>query len=116
MDRTPQNRLFVHKAHTFAMFDDTEELKELKLSSDNVKDLNDEESTPLIVAARAGAYGAVKVLLRIAGVDVDKRDIAGKSALLYAIESDSLQMVKHLLRSGADPLVKDKAGLTGLLW
>lgn len=114
MDRTPQKRLFVHKAHTFAMFDDVDDLRELKLTSENVNDLNEEERTPLIMAARAGAYNAVRVLLRIAGVDVDKRDIAGKSALIYAIENDNRQMVKHLLRSGADPLVKDKAGRTVL--
>lgn len=37
------------------------------------------------------------------GADVNAKDDFGKTALTYAIESDSLQIVKHLLYNGAFP-------------
>jgi ankyrin repeat protein/pimeloyl-ACP methyl ester carboxylesterase len=47
------------------------------------------------------------------GVDINARDISGKTALYYAAKSDeSIEFVRYLVSKGADPSVPDLDGLT----
>jgi ankyrin repeat protein len=51
--------------------------------------------------AGRGDLEAVKKVIEKGG-DVNKRDIAGQTALMYAAESGSLEVVKYLIEKGAD--------------
>lgn len=64
----------------------------------NVRDEND--STPLIEAARNGHDDVVGVLL-IARADVNAKDKFGKTALMYASEGGHSESVELLKQAGA---------------
>ena len=51
--------------------------------------------------AGKGDLEAVKAMIED-GSDVDKKDIAGQTPLMYAAESGSLEVVKYLVENGAD--------------
>ena len=60
------------------------------------------ESFPLYYAVNAGHYDAAKLLLDM-GADIDKTDGSHTNALHVAIGTNSVDMVRLLLRYGADP-------------
>lgn len=64
----------------------------------------------LHIPAGKGNLEAVKKELLI-GKDINRRDAAGQTALIYAAESGQLSMVKYLIENGAD--INIKASFTG---
>jgi len=69
---------------------------------------------PLILAARAGQVGLVRLLLE-RGADVNARDKETEAtALIAAAHQGHLQVVELLLQKGADVNAKDKNGRSAL--
>jgi ankyrin repeat protein len=69
--------------------------------------------TPLMLAAGSGNDGVVSSLIQHKA-NVNQKDIAGESALIYAIKINSVAVVKTLLAHGADPNAKVADGLPAL--
>eukprot|EP01012_Entosiphon_sulcatum_P006091 TRINITY_DN12841_c0_g1_i1.p1 TRINITY_DN12841_c0_g1~~TRINITY_DN12841_c0_g1_i1.p1 ORF type:complete len:827 (-),score=139.59 TRINITY_DN12841_c0_g1_i1:118-2598(-) len=78
-----------------------------------VSDVNcvsgDEDATPLILAAMNAQVGVVQLLLQQKGIEVNKVDADGKSALFEAAYTGSKTIVKALLEAGAEPNLAEKA-------
>ncbi|MEP3280006.1 MAG: ankyrin repeat domain-containing protein [Stappiaceae bacterium] len=78
------------------------------------------ELTPLMWAAGhandAPSSDGIKVvtLLSDAGVDINRRDNRGRTALMIAATRGHTEMIEFLLKSGADRALTDKKGLTAL--
>ena len=70
-----------------------------------------------MLATRRGLLDIVNLLLA-KGADVNSRDEDGRTALMWAAdsESDSSETVKSLLIKGANPNAGDKDGATALSW
>ncbi|MDD4220319.1 MAG: ankyrin repeat domain-containing protein [Sphaerochaetaceae bacterium] len=47
-----------------------------------------------------------------AGINIDAKDMYGKTPLMYAAENDSLEVIALLLRAGADVIARDNDGET----
>jgi len=62
---------------------------------------------PLLLAAAAGALGAVRLLLA-RGAEVDALSGAGHAALHHAAQRGHLEVAGALLDAGADPLLEDR--------
>jgi ankyrin repeat protein len=58
--------------------------------------------TPLMAAARSGLPQVVTLLLQ-AGANVNARNVSGETILTQAITSGSVETIRLLLESGADP-------------
>ena len=69
----------------------------------------------LNAACISGSFQCVNLLI-IAGADVHRTDMVGKSALLTTIASreSKVESFDYLIRLGADPLQKDRRGCNGL--
>lgn len=65
--------------------------------------------TPLMMACYADANKAAAQLVAY-GADLDKVDMDGVSALMYAASKNNPMLVQLLLRNGADKSIKDKNG------
>lgn len=84
-------------------------------------DLTDSHDlTPLMWAAgHANDVPAKEALATIdlllsRGADLDRRDDRGRNALMIAAERGHEDVVRHLMETGADPLVKDRDGKTAI--
>ena len=71
------------------------------------------KKTFLILAAERGRIDEAEFFLDC-GSDVNARDVFGASALRYAVGPPNYDMVKLLIRRGADPKLEDNTGLTPL--
>ena len=71
------------------------------------------KSTPLMEAARDGHLEIGKRLLR-AGARIDHPDVAGGTALHWAVRAGQTQYAEILLKAGADQSVRDGSGETPL--
>lgn len=80
--------------------------------ADNTKD-GDGDSA-LHLAAADGAQGSADYLLG-RGLAVDLRGGSDRTPLMVAVMADQTQMVKWLLRQGADPKLKDNEGFNPLM-
>jgi ankyrin repeat protein len=79
-----------------------------------VKDSVGKAPIPLIIAARSGQIGLVRLLLE-RGADVNARDKETEAtALITAAHQGHVQVVEILLQKGADVNAKDKSGKTAL--
>ena len=65
--------------------------------------------TPLHIACTLGFYNFVQYLINL-GVNMNDLDKDNKTALFFAVESKSVQIVKYLIINGADKYIKDKIG------
>jgi serine/threonine-protein phosphatase 6 regulatory ankyrin repeat subunit B len=79
------------------------------------RDVNRYYATLLVVAAREGHVGVVRLLLE-RGAEVNAAAIFGETALHYAAGGGHEQMVNVLLSSGADSSMKSHHGSTALMW
>lgn len=78
-------------------------------------DLNSREnsgSTALLEATNRGHTRIADALLSTPGIQVDLRHPTGFTALILAVENNNAEMVRLLLQKGADPSLRDAAGLT----
>ena len=72
------------------------------------------KNDPFIQAAKRGSNIAIKKLIK-SGVDINKRDDAGRTALMHASLNSFLMVVKILIAAGADVNLQDKEGRTALM-
>ena len=70
----------------------------------NIK--NKSSWTPLHIACYRGYYEFVQYLVNL-GVDIDCKDVDGKTPIFYAVQSNSARVVKFLILSGANKNIKD---------
>jgi len=68
------------------------------------------EKSVLFYAAESGNLELVKYLVELKGLDVNKKDILGRTPIMYAAES-KLDVVKYLVEHGANIDVVDENGL-----
>jgi ankyrin repeat protein len=105
------------------------------LNKNNINSLFDHdggETTPLIFAILSilyikltESYGKktpvdsfnkiIEDILVIEGIDVDKANEKGETALMVAVKENSLEITKMLLKNGANVKKKDKRGMTALM-
>jgi len=78
-------------------------------------DIDEYGFTPLIEAAIARQAGIADALIA-RGVDVDKPDVTGRTALHWAVDNDDVEFTKGLLAAGANPNAYTRAGLSVLVY
>ena len=77
------------------------------------KDCSEDNGEPLRTAAKSGNVSGVEYLIQECHVDVDKRDIHGATALLFACLESHLEVVDILLEFNANVhLCADETPLT----
>ena len=69
---------------------------------------------PLLIAAQEGRTEVVQLLLAAPGIDVEARDTDGVTALYMAVQNNFLDIVKQLVRRGADVNLPTSDGSTPL--
>jgi len=69
-------------------------------------------SGPLVLAASSGHLQAVRTLILQGGCDINERDEAGWTALMWAVSASNLPLVSFLLSNGADVEVRSARGAT----
>ncbi|KAK0530520.1 hypothetical protein OC835_003988 [Tilletia horrida] len=67
---------------------------------------------PLVLAASSGHLEAVRMLVLQAGCDINERDEAGWTALMWAVSASNLPLVSFLLSNGADVETQSLRGAT----
>ena len=87
-------------------------LRSLLMAGADLNLLDDEDQTPLMVAAEWNDVGKTKLLLE-AGADVNAKNCYGETALMKAAE-ENVDIVKLLLEAGADVDAKNSCGETAL--
>ena len=75
---------------------------------------NAEGNSALHLAAAGGAQGAADLLLK-RGLAIDLRGSNERTPLMEAVMADQTEIVRWLLRQGADPRLKDKEGFKPLM-
>lgn len=77
-----------------------------------IEDRNKEGMDPLILAV--DCEFSVDTLAELVGLgcNVNNQDCIGRTALHYAVDLENKDIIKFLLSHGADPTIKDSAGLT----
>jgi len=80
----------------------------------DVNMVDEDQETPLHVAADEGYYQVVQLLVKEGKINVNRRDVDGDTALHEAADEGHLAIVKFLVENGADPSIKNKKGRTPL--
>lgn len=70
--------------------------------------------TPLHILARQGRYPLLETAFA-AGADIDRRDFAGRSCLIWAAREGMIKTIEALLERNADPTLKDDAGRDAII-
>ncbi len=70
-----------------------------------------EDHTPLDWAADTGDVNQIEFLLR-RGLDLQRVDVEGRSALFWAVRSSRVAATRFLVRCGCDPHQADRSGQT----
>ena len=82
---------------------------------DKTTDGYDEPLTPLIMACRWSSLHIVSLLVKHPGIDIDRRNAEGETALGWAVrKSENLDMVKLLVEAGAKIHLRDGKGFSHL--
>ena len=84
----------------------------LKGSKVNAK--NSKGDTPLILATKANNYEVVKELCNNESLEVDHKNMHGKTALHYAVALNHAKIADTLMNHGGSALVADNNGYTPL--
>lgn len=82
---------------------------------ESLDDIDEYGFTPIIESAIAKQAEIAKALID-KGVDVNKHDVTGRSALHWAVDNDDLELTKLLLDANADPNAYTRAGLSTLVY
>lgn len=80
----------------------------------DAKTMDAEGNGALHVAAASGAVGAGEYLLN-RGFSIEQKGSGGRTPLMAAVVADKPEMVRWLLRQGADPKPKDDQGFMALM-
>lgn len=64
----------------------------------------------LSICASRGLLDAMKFMVEELGCEVNRQDLDYCTALWYAADRGHLEVVKYLVKAGADPAIKDMAG------
>ena len=84
-------------------------------AGESLDDIDEYGFTPLIESAITRQIHIAKLLLD-KGVDVNKPDVTGRTALHWAVDNADLEFVRLLLVKGADPNAYTRAGLSVLVY
>ncbi len=105
--------LFQHNpAHGLIIID------QLLAAGANVNQADKEGETPLMNAVKFYNYEIIERLLRVPGIQVNAQDAQGRTALSGMISPfagsvrEDEQIIRALLKAGADPNLPDKNGIT----
>lgn len=93
-------------------------MKALVAKSIKVDDMHADGVSALMYAAAGGHPEVVKLLLEGKGdakADPNLKHVQGGTALMEAATSGSQEVVDLLLAAGADPMVRDKDGVSPLM-
>ncbi len=82
---------------------------------ESLDDIDEYGFTPLIEAAITRQIHIAKLLINH-GVDVNKPDVTGRTALHWAVDNADLAFVRLLLANGANPNAYTRAGLSVLVY
>lgn len=69
-------------------------------------------SPPLVEALMAGCDRQMRMLIAAKGIDLNHANIVGDNALITAAMTNDFRNVLALLKDGADPLARNKQGVT----
>ncbi|KAL7304330.1 hypothetical protein TKK_0003130 [Trichogramma kaykai] len=87
-----------------------------QLSDNYASNMVKADGLPLLcLVASTRQFDSVERLLSNEDLDVDARDIRGRSALLHAVEVGDRRIEECLLDNGADIDLADKCGKTALI-
>ena len=88
--------------------------KEIASKGVNVSDKNG--WTPLMLCIQKGREEMIDLVLD-QNLDINKKNALGNTALFYAVFyfGNSLKLIKRLISMGADPNMKNKAGVSPLI-
>ena len=82
---------------------------------ESLDDIDEYGFTPLIEATITRQIAIAEILLQ-RGVDVNKRDVSGGTALHWAVDNHDMAFVRLLLEHRADPNAYTRAGLSILVY
>ncbi|NCT56213.1 MAG: ankyrin repeat domain-containing protein [Legionella sp.] len=82
---------------------------------ESLNDIDEYGFTPLIETA-ISRQGEIAAALIERGVDINKPDVTGRTALHWAVDNDDIALTKRLLAAGADPNAYTRAGLSVLVY
>lgn len=77
-----------------------------------VDEMDESGWTPLAWAIQIESSDTLRALVSDPRVDIERRDNSGRTALSWAVGYGHLEVVRILLRAGADPRSKSETGLT----
>lgn len=92
-----------------------DETKSLFTKKEIINIEDEENSTPLHIAARSGHRDIVRALIK-ANADINYRNIYGQTALMIASYNGHTDIVKDLIKAEANLSLEDKNGITALMW
>ncbi|CAM9651115.1 unnamed protein product [Ectocarpus sp. 4 AP-2014] len=72
--------------------------------------------TPLIAASANGRDECVRIILQCPGVQVNRANSKGETALMHGAASGSVKIVRMLMKHGANPSARDRRNRTAEHW
>lgn len=84
-------------------------------AGESLDDIDEYGFTPLIESAITRQVNIARILID-RGVDVNKPDVTGRTALHWAVDNADVELMRLLLASGADPNAYTRAGLSVLVY
>ncbi|CAM9530937.1 unnamed protein product [Ectocarpus fasciculatus] len=82
----------------------------------NYVDPSNPHLTPLIAASANGREECVRIILQCPGVQVNRANSKGETALMHGAASGSVKIVRMLMKHGANPSARDRRGRTAEHW